>query len=163
MAKAADDTSMLTLLYDAFRAPGWSEAKVRDWIEDRRLWWSGYSQAQRKDVTSDEFRPKFAILRVDPDSAMHVFWSGTPGETAEAAAENSDTIEGVRVRLPKQGATTEAEASSSKATAKSWLPQAVKDHPRPPGVEDYAGWLLQFAPKRWQKKTIQNALARLKK
>jgi hypothetical protein len=48
-----------------------------------------------------------------------------------------------------------------KLTVKGWVADAVKDHPRPRGEKDYAGYLLNYAPQKWSKHSIQNALSEL--
>jgi hypothetical protein len=50
-------------------------------------------------VTSDTFKPEFAISRLNPGSRMHVFWSDRDRNTGEGDA--LDTIEGVEVLLPR--------------------------------------------------------------
>ena len=72
-------------------APGWSVRKISDWIEDGRLPWSGYSQARRKDVTSDKFPRNFTIARIDLGNRMHI---------VRLDPRRDDTIEGVKVLLP---------------------------------------------------------------
>jgi hypothetical protein len=64
--------------------------KISDWIEDGRLWWSGYSVARRENVTSDTYPPDFTT-RIDPGSKMHIL---------RLDAREDDTIEGVQIVLP---------------------------------------------------------------
>jgi hypothetical protein len=51
--------------------------------------------------------------------------------------------------------------SPKKFTVKGWVSSAVKDYPRPRGEKDYAGYLLERAPQKWSKHSIQNALSEL--
>jgi hypothetical protein len=89
-------------LDDACRAPGWSVRKISDWIEGGRLRWRGYSQALRKNVTSDTF-PRDFTAKIDPGSRMHITLAGPPrgrhhrgrrGSAADIAASKHQGISG---------------------------------------------------------------------
>jgi hypothetical protein len=70
----------------------------------------------------------------------------TPSEPAPASAPLSEQSE------PQPAENT---------TLKSWVPRALADHPPPKDTKDVAGYLMQFAPKRWKKHSIQNVLSGL--
>jgi hypothetical protein len=57
-----------------------------------------------------------------------------------------------------------ATAKPKRLTAKAWVADAVKQHPRPEGVSNYAEYLHSFAPRdKWEVETISNELGRLNK
>ena len=174
---AAEPSTKWTSLDDACRAPGWTEAKIRKWIEDGRLPWRGYSQEREEDVTSNNFKPDFRISRVDRGSTMHVFWSNVDSDPIEGVdsdtvkGADSDTIEGVEVQLPDRASTTAQPPAKRKLVrphgkTERWVFDEMESNPPQKGDREYVRNLhercLSLFPGKTQK-TIGNYVGKYRK
>ena len=127
-----------------FSQPGFGDGILYAWLPDlEQIWPTVFSPAIPPEK-QEEPVPEPSSPKSDPHPEAPLLPPDPQPKSPESA----------RVSAPQL---------AKRLTLKSWVPDALRDHPPPKNTKDVAGYLLQFAPKPWKKHSIQNLLPKNQK